>query len=1249
MKRQSQRGVALVITLIMLSVVTVMTVLFLAVSRRERTSVSVTGDQTDARLMVDYGLGRAQAEVVARMLARSNALEYNLMVSTNFINPAGFQQTSPDTFDRVAYDLGEPRHVPLNGDELKAMLAHLWFDPRPPVFIQNGGSNEFRFYLDLNRNGRFETNGYQAIYDANGNPIRINGVIQTNFLVGDPEWIGVLERPGQPHSRSNQFIGRYAFIVLPAGKSLDLNYMHNQVKQLSVLGDGYRRNQGFGSWELNLAAFLRDLNSNYWGPGSYNYNPALTTASSGAAFDDATALLTYRYNSSFGTLRSVSALYGFRGTTAFRTDLIDGYGEGPIAPANGLGQFLDPDNPAQPWPGSDNTNGYVDLQTLLTIPNATPQLTAFSANRLSRPMLNAGTYDRYSYYRMLAQLGADSAPANQTTLSNYYIMKVGQQWVTNIEATNVAKLNLNYDNGPGSTTTNFFAWTPLRFFTNAADRILRSQFLPGVIVTNNPFTLAGITLTNIPIFPTNLYSAQVHRSLQLAANIYDATTTNAFPSVFRPILTQVGTNIYIAGYTNVVFDANLTNPNLTWLDLNDPKDRRLIGVNDAAHYVYGVPWVVGARKGLPNFNEFSMRTSVQLTRKLEVVKHFAGGRPTQTNQLYQLTITNVVGLEGWNSYTNSYLAPLKLRVQARVAMVLTNGINPANLLPLTVFPTYATNMNVTSWVSNSFLVPILTNQLVLPQASWQSQRIPTFITNVAQFDRGAGFPIPQWGLVVTNRLVYVMTDSNNRPLDVVMLNNLTNYWDLTQTVIGMQNVSGENSDAGQLWLTNRLNRSLSVFAPTIGINNQIQVSLGTLFQNDPALWTSYSSEQSAGLDKSKAIDYFRSFMGLSPLTFKQGDIPASIGFKTSYQAPFSPTRLVYLYSRWSANDPLVHYTVEDLTDLTRTNVTHYANPPETPLPTPDINFNISQINERYSPWDGNPSKKQNQSVTNNIQTQDPLIYRSDDWQFPSNKYANVGWLGRVHRGTPWQTVYFKSYFAPPSAIPNADLIAWTKWAGNTGTHPTNDWKLADLFTVAPNDNAARGLLAVNQTNLAAWSAVLSGVTVVSNTSLVRPPAGQLPTSQTVRIEPASAQLQTIVASLNATRMGLFTNQIGQVTSNGYFPNLGSVLSAPALTVASPFLNTNGVNATYGITDDMYERIPEQILSLLKQDEPRVVVFAFGQSLKPANNSQVLSGPYQGMITNYQITAESAAKVVLRIDGAPRKPRVAVESYHLLPP
>ena len=36
--------------------------------------------------------------------------------------------------------------------------------------------------------------------------------------------------------------------------------------------------------------------------------------------------------------------------------------------------------------------------------------------------------------------------------------------------------------------------------------------------------------------------------------------------------------------------------------------------------IHGVPWIVGAKKGLPNFNEYSVETIVQVSRRLEVDK-----------------------------------------------------------------------------------------------------------------------------------------------------------------------------------------------------------------------------------------------------------------------------------------------------------------------------------------------------------------------------------------------------------------------------------------------------------------------------------------------------------------------------------------------------------------------------------------------------------------------------------------------------
>ena len=46
--------------------------------------------------------------------------------------------------------------------------------------------------------------------------------------MGDPEWIGILQRPDQPYGPNNPFVARYAFIALPIGNTLDLNAIHNQ-------------------------------------------------------------------------------------------------------------------------------------------------------------------------------------------------------------------------------------------------------------------------------------------------------------------------------------------------------------------------------------------------------------------------------------------------------------------------------------------------------------------------------------------------------------------------------------------------------------------------------------------------------------------------------------------------------------------------------------------------------------------------------------------------------------------------------------------------------------------------------------------------------------------------------------------------------------------------------------------------------------------------------------------------------------
>jgi hypothetical protein len=109
-----------------------------------------------------------------------------------------------------------------------------------------------------------------------------------------------------------------------------------------------------------------------------------------------------------------------------------------------------------------------------------------------------------------------------------------------------------------------------------------------------------------------------------------------------------------------------------------------------------------------------------------------------------------------------------------------------------------------------------------------------------------------------------------------------------------------------------------------------------------------------------------------------------------------------------------------------------------------------------------------------------------------------------------------------------------------------------------------------------------------------------------------------------------------------------------------------------LNDVFIERIPQQTLGLMHlESTPRVVIYANGQSLKPAERGvYVGGGPYQGMTTNYQVTGEQASRSVVRIDGLPEPgllppprlpavyvgvpvpplvfPRFIIESFKLIP-
>ena len=1265
-RRPREQGIALVITLILLSVITFMAITFLVVSRTDKGSVNATTEQARSANAASSGVERAKAELIAAMLASGDPYNIHMWVSTNYINAAGFDPNAPfPNPTNVNYDY-TTGGAPLTPLQHAQNLGNLLIDARLPVYITNrafANSNEFRFYVDLNRNHKFDATGLLPVRDGNGNYFDTNGAtittlpapnVVSNSFTGDPQFIAIFEKtPYTPslfnpnltaftHSATNRGVARYAYMVIPISDTMDVNFIHNNAKTISLNGEGFFRNQGVGTWEINLASFLVDLNTNYWSIG-YQYDTNIGNISRGTAFADASSLLSYRYNKSWRNLSTIPALFQAKGFTAFTKDGIDGLTDGPLMD----GLATPPDNDAgrivkSVWPGTDNPSHFFSTQDFFD-PTKANQTSAF-ADRLSAAGTNVDSYNQNTFYRLFSQLGTDSAPDQSS------------------------KMNLNYDNlayvDPISgvrSATNFHAWAALDFFTNAASRMLAAEGF-------DPKTL---NINNIQVYPTNMYSASVHRLLQVAANIYDASSSDllpgtanlSLPTIFKPtFICPDGLHVFINGFTQVtnldVLDKNITK----MVDLSVAADRAAI---TPADMVYGKPLVVGAKKGYPNFNEYSMQHALQIRRRLQFTRSSPSlSRPDRTNQMLIVSMTNVFGVEAWNSYSNSFPRDLEIRIGIDITASLTNNVIGAGTISSNrisqgiIMPipknTWAGFVNPAT-ARFSFKMPLNTNFTFLGDSTYRSAT-RNFVPRTDIFEAGQGFYNPDWLMNLQTRLRFIVVDTAaNRIIDYVNIDASETPLDVNQELAGNQTVqSNPNSASAQnLWVTNRLGGSGSLNVPTWGVLSQIEISKGNI---DVGQWNSANADPSAGQDKTKAINgFYYNIMGIP----KRGD-PGPYYSSNVFYSPYVPVGARFSHVNWQANDPLVHYTVGDLIPQFQTNSV-------TPASDTPPNANLGTVNTRYEPWGkrGGPT-----DTPLDLSIKDPGVRRSDDWDFPTNKFPNVGWLGRIHRGTPWQTIYLKS--------PIKDLPGWMKWTGNpakpltinygqwntnivpilTGTndayftHPFNDRAIIDLFTTSFDQNSSRGRMSVNQTNLASWSAVLGGVALITNTTTdaewqINP--SQVPQFGAAIVNPAGnydpaapPPLVRLVNSINDARR---TNY-----ANNAFNTLGGFLAAPEVTVNSPFLNqSSDTLKEYGINDAAYERIPQQILGLLKLDPPRFVIYSYGQSLKPADRSVVTGGPFFGMCTNYQITAETTTRAVVRIEGAPNNPRVVVESFNILPP
>ena len=199
----------------------------------------------------------------------------------------------------------------------------------------------------------------------------------------------------------------------------------------------------------------------------------------------------------------------------------------------------------------------------------------------------------------------------------------------------------------------------------------------------------------------------------------------------------------------------------------------------------------------------------------------------------------------------------------------------------------------------SFIVPLLTNVVLFPDSIYRqfitspyTHLVPASSNTLSQFEVTSGFPYPYFGLVMTNRLRFLMVDNSGggvgHILDYVSF-NLNNFRDLTREVTPATGNNGRpdfgpgstfnNNPYNGVWNTNR--PAGRPTGPVRGIVNQIGISLGSITVATPNDWNTAILDQ---LDPSTQLREENDFKG-----FYLGD-PAYTN--VTAQTPFNPTHKV---------------------------------------------------------------------------------------------------------------------------------------------------------------------------------------------------------------------------------------------------------------------------------------------------------------------------------------------------------------------
>ena len=221
----------------------------------------------------------------------------------------------------------------------------------------------------------------------------------------------------------------------------------------------------------------------------------------------------------------------------------------------------------------------------------------------------------------------------------------------------------------------------------------------------------------------------------------------------------------------------------------------------------------------------------------------------------------------------------------------------------------------------------------------------------------------------------------------------------------------------------------------------------------------------------------------------------------------------------------------------------------------------------------------------NLALKDPQVWTSDQWDFPTGQGPILTALGRVHRGTPWQTLYLKSAVARVDEwmTQSSDYLwAPTNAAQFVRDHPTNDWALVGLAASLLNTNSLDQLISMNDPRPGAWAKVWDGLTVLSNS---------LSTEELLTVfRPVSSpnSFDTLVMTSNSPPAAVLTDALSRARAlqpSRRFNGWVDFFQVPELSLNSPwFGETDDIQRQLAISDAAYEAIPNQLLARLRTQD-----------------------------------------------------------------